>query len=233
MFQPPLSVAAYISRKLIASYQGEVNVDAYRETVLVVHVLEDAIIDYKQLLIKVYLPFLIDGVQINYVLSACPAYTFLYYGLASADGACPVYLVVAGMKVLHDEHHEALVPFVPLLQGEQHVKKRICLALPGVSHHRGLLVEHDARLPFAVFHPVKLMVAEYSDGSVYPHAQVVDKCVFLGGQSLAVLGIYQVLRLDMSEHLFFAKLAFQQYLWQNKHAIVHVGVIVEVIAHIA
>jgi hypothetical protein len=56
--------------------------------------------------------------------------------------------------------------------------------------------------------------------------------VFLGGQFLAVLGIYQVLRLDMPEHLFFAKLAFQQYLGQNKHAVVHVGVVVEVVAHI-
>ena len=57
--------------------------------------------------------------------------------------------------------------------------------------------------------------------------------MFLGGQFFAVLGIYQVLRIDMSEHLFFAKLAFQQNLRQNKHAVVHVGVIVEVIAHIA
>ena len=170
MFQSSLAVAAYVSRKLVASYQGKVHVDTYWETILVVHVLQNAIIDYKQLLIEVYLPFLVDGVQIDHVLSACTAYAFLYYGLASADGACPVYLVVAGMEVLHDEHHEALVPFVPLLQGEQHVKKRICLAPPRVSHHRGLLVEHDARLPFAVFHPIKLMVAEYSDGPVYPYA---------------------------------------------------------------
>ena len=77
------------------------------------------------------------------------------------------------------------------------------------------------------------MVAEHGDGSVYPHAQVVDKRVFLRGQVLAVLGFYQVSWLDVSEYLFFAKLAFQQYLGQNKHAVVHVGIVVEIVAHIA
>ena len=57
--------------------------------------------------------------------------------------------------------------------------------------------------------------------------------MFLGGQFLALLSVYQVLGFDMSEHLFFAKLTFQQYLGQNKHAVVHVGVIVEVVAYIA
>lgn len=76
------------------------------------------------------------------------------------------------------------------------------------------------------------MDAKHGDGSVYPHTQVVDKRVFLGGQFLAVLGFYQVLGFDMPEHLFFAKLAFQQYLGQNKHAVVHVGVIVKVVAYI-
>ena len=137
------------------------------------------------------------------------------------------------MEVLHDEHHKTLVPLVPLLQSEQHIEKRVCPALPCVSHHRGLLVEYYARLPLAVFHSVKLMVAKHGDGSVYPHAQVVDKRVFLRGQVLAVLGFYQVLRLDMPEYLFLAKLAFQQHLGQNKHAVVHVGVIVEVVAYIA
>ena len=132
--------------------------------------LQDAVIDNEQLLVEVYLPFLVDGVQITHVLSACAADAFLYYGLASADGACPVYLVVAGVEVLHDEHHKTLVPLVPLLQSEQHIEKRVCHALPCVSHHRGLLVEYYARLPLAIFHSVKLMVAEHGDGSVYPYA---------------------------------------------------------------
>ena len=104
------------------------------------HVLQDAVIDNKQLLVKVYLPFLVDGIQIAHVLSTCATGGFLYHGLASADSACPVYLVVAGVEVLHDEHHKTLVSFVPFLQGEQHFEKRVCFALPRVSHHRGLLV---------------------------------------------------------------------------------------------
>jgi hypothetical protein len=57
--------------------------------------------------------------------------------------------------------------------------------------------------------------------------------VFLGGQVLAVLGVYQVSWLDMPEHFLLAKLAFQQHLGQNKHAVVHVGVVVVVVAYVA
>ena len=80
--------------------------------------LQYAVIDDKQLLVEVYLAFFVDGIQIAHVLSACATDAFLYYGLASADSACPVYLVVAGVEILHDEHHKTLVPLVPLLQSE-------------------------------------------------------------------------------------------------------------------
>ena len=137
------------------------------------------------------------------------------------------------MQILYDEHHIALVVLVPFQQGKKDIQKSVGLTLlVRLSHHGRLLVQHDAWGCLLATHAVVLMVFEHANGSINPYAQIIDERLFLQSQFVAIICINQVFGVDMSKHFLITILSFKQHLRQNEHAVVHIWVWIEIVAHI-
>ena len=101
------AISIEVSFKLCAFNKLKLAFDFLWKAVSVADEVQNGEENNQQFLIEVYLPFFVNGFQINGLF-------VLYDGRFTADCACPVYLVEAGMQVLYDEEEEILVILVEL-----------------------------------------------------------------------------------------------------------------------
>ena len=125
--------------------------------------------------------------------------------------------VVTGMDVLQDEEDEILVMLVEVDESQQNIEE-------GVVYLSGTFTE--ARYFLVIDNAVSGGTVVNFDGAIYPDRELIDK-VFLVLREWVVLvqvddGFWGV----FAKNSFSIWSVFQQYLWQNKDAIVELGIVV-------
>ena len=125
--------------------------------------------------------------------------------------------VVTRMNVLQDEEDEILVMLVEVYESQQNIEECI-VNLSGTFAKTCYFLVIDNTVSGGI-------VVNF-DGAVYPDGELVDK-VFLVLRKRVVLvqvddGFWGV----FAKNSFAFWSVFQQYLWQNKDAIVQLGIVV-------
>lgn len=125
--------------------------------------------------------------------------------------------VVTRMNVLQDEEDEILVMLVEVYESQQNIEECI-VDLSGTFAKTCYFL--------MIYNTVSGGIVVNLDGAVYPDGELVDK-VFLVLRKRVVLiqvddGFWGV----FAKNSFAFWSVFQQYLWQNKDAIVQLGIVV-------
>ena len=109
LLQAHLAHAVQINLKLLACNQFKITVDRYRESVVLMDVVQDREEDYKQLFVKVDLSLFVHGTQINGIAVLNDCWSCSYR-------AIPIYLVESCMDIAEYVEKEILVVLVELYQ---------------------------------------------------------------------------------------------------------------------
>ena len=208
------AVAVPVALEFRAGDEREAELYFRAEAVAVGYVLQYREVDDDQLLVEVYLPLLVDGVEID---GLAP----LDNGVGAGYGLLPVDFVEARVEVFQYEGEILLILLVEADEGEDNVEQRLGgLALSPVARVFNRLVKNDG---------VLVRVVENDDSAVDPHGELVDEVALRVGQ-LRLVEVDDVLRGVMAEHLV---VFVHQHFRQDIDHVAHLGLRIVVIPDVA
>ena len=125
--------------------------------------------------------------------------------------------VVTGMDVLQDEEDEILVMLVEVDESQQNIKECVVDLSVTFTEARYFLVIDNA-----VFGGVVVNL----DSAVNPDRELIDEVFLLLREWVVLVQVDDGFRGVFAEYFFALRCIFEQYLWQNKDAIVELGIVV-------
>lgn len=129
--------------------------------------------------------------------------------------------VVTGMDVLQDEEDEILVMLVEVDESQQNIKE--CVVDLSVT----LSVTFTEACYFLVIdNAVSGGIVVNLDGAVNPDRELIDEVFLLLREWVVLVQVDDGFRGVFAEYFFALRCIFEQYLWQNKDAIVELGIVV-------
>ena len=154
LHQPHLPHTVQILFELLALNQIILYVDWRVEPIFMVQVVQYAEEDDKQFFLIIHYPFFVHGVQVYWVV-------ILYNGLCMADGAHPVDLVVAPMKVFNGEQYEVSIVAIEIYKREDNVQIGFSLMAASFTSLWQLFVKND---------PIgRVRLVEHAQCAIDPH----------------------------------------------------------------
>ena len=125
--------------------------------------------------------------------------------------------VVTGMDVLQDEEDEILVVLIEVDESQQNIEEGVVDLSVTFTEARYFLVIDNA-----VFGGI---VVNF-DGAVNPDRELIDEVFLLLREWVVLVQVDDGFRGVFAEYFFALRCIFEQYLWQNKDAIVELGIVV-------
>ena len=125
--------------------------------------------------------------------------------------------VVTRMNVLQDEEDEILVMLVEVDESQQNIEE--CVVDLSVTFT-------EARYFLVIDNAVSGGIAVNLDGAVNPDRELVDEVFLVLRKRVILVQVDDVFWGVFAKNSFAFWSVFQQYLWQNKDAIVQLGIVV-------
>ena len=125
--------------------------------------------------------------------------------------------VVTGMDVLQDEEDEILVMLVEVDESQQNIEECV-VDLP--------VTFTEARYFLVIDNAVSGGIVVNLDGAVNPDRELIDEVYLLLREWVVLVQVDDGFRGVFAEYFFALRCIFEQYLWQNKDAIVELGIVV-------
>lgn len=125
--------------------------------------------------------------------------------------------VVTGMDVLQDEEDEILVMLVEVDESQQNIEECVVDLSVTITEARYFLVIDNA---------VSGGIVVNLDGAVNPDRELIDEVFLLLRKWVVLVQVDDGFRGVFAEYFFALRCIFEQYLWQNKDAIVELGIVV-------
>lgn len=125
--------------------------------------------------------------------------------------------VVTGMDVLQDEEDEILVMLVEVDESQQNIEECV-VDLP--------VTFTEARYFLVIDNAVSGGIVVNLDGAVNPDRELIDEVFLLLREWVVLVQVDDGFRGVFAEYFFALRCIFEQYLWQNKDAIVELGIVV-------
>jgi hypothetical protein len=125
--------------------------------------------------------------------------------------------VVTGMDVLQDEEDEILVVLIEVDESQQNIEE--CVVDLSVTFT-------EARYFLVIDNAVSGGIVVNLDGAVNPDRELIDEVFLLLREWVVLVQVDDGFRGVFAEYSFALRCIFEQYLWQNKDAIVELGIVV-------
>ena len=125
--------------------------------------------------------------------------------------------VVTGVDVLQDEEDEILVMLVEVDESQQNIEECV-VDLP--------VTFTEARYFLVIDNAVSGGIIVNLDGAVNPDRELIDEVFLLLREWVVLVQVDDGFRGVFAEYFFALRCIFEQYLWQNKDAIVELGIVV-------
>ena len=125
--------------------------------------------------------------------------------------------VVTGMDVLQDEEDEILVMLVEVDESQQNIEE--CVVDLSVTFT-------EARYFLVIDNAVSGGIVVNLDGALNPDRELIDEVFLLLREWVVLVQVDDGFRGVFAEYFFALRCIFEQYLWQNKDAIVELGIVV-------
>lgn len=125
--------------------------------------------------------------------------------------------VVTGMDVLQDEEDEILVMLVEVDESQQDIEE--CVVDLSVTFT-------EACYFLVIDNAVSGGIVVNLDGAVNPDRELIDEVFLLLREWVVLVQVDDGFRGVFAEYFFALRCIFEQYLWQNKDAIVELGIVV-------
>lgn len=125
--------------------------------------------------------------------------------------------VVTGMDVLQDEEDEILVMLIEVDESQQNIEECV-VDLP--------VTFTEARYFLVIDNAVSGGIVVNLDGAVNPDRELIDEVFLLLREWVVLVQVDDGFRGVFAEYFFALRCIFEQYLWQNKDAIVELGIVV-------
>lgn len=125
--------------------------------------------------------------------------------------------VVTGMDVLQDEEDEILVVLIEVDESQQNIEEGVVDLSVTFTEARYFLVIDNA---------VSGGIVVNLDGAVNPDRELIDEVFLLLREWVVLVQVDDGFRGVFAEYFFALRCIFEQYLWQNKDAIVELGIVV-------
>ena len=158
----------------------------FRESIGIPDIIQNGEEDDEQFLIKVYLAFLVYGIQINWL-------PVLDYGIGRSDGTHPIYFIQAAVHILYDGKEKTLVVFIELNQRKKNIQIGIAQPAPAVTHLRNLRVVDNLCI-------ITLIVFINHDGAVNPYGKLIQEVTFNRIERIVFIKICYFFRSVFTEH---------------------------------
>ena len=220
LHEPHLTHTLQIFLELLTGNQFILNIDRCLKSILVVQIVQNTIVDNKQLLLIVHDTFLIDKLQIYW----CPI--LLHKGRRMTDGLRPVNLIITPMQVLDGEKHEVAILLIKPDQRKNDVEISIRMLSLAFSSSGNVLIQDGLA--------VGVCLVEYTQRTIYPNREFVDKLTVFTAQFFLLFRCHYLLwaysfsifQSHPSQHfLFLLRIISQEHLWQNKDTISELWII--------
>lgn len=121
------------------------------------------------------------------------------------------------MDVLQDEEDEILVVLIEVDESQQNIEK--CVVDLSVTFT-------EARYFLVIDNAVSGGIVVNLDGAVNPDREFIDEVFLLLREWVVLVQVDDGFRGVFAEYFFALRCIFEQYLWQNKDAIVELGIVV-------
>ena len=125
--------------------------------------------------------------------------------------------VVTGMDVLQDEEDEILVMLVEVDESQQDIEE--CVVDLSVTFT-------EACYFLVIDNAVSGGIVVNLDSAVNPDRELIDEVFLLLREWVVLVQVDDGFRGVFAEYFFALRCIFEQYLWQNKDAIVELGIVV-------
>ncbi|CDA75050.1 unknown [Bacteroides sp. CAG:530] len=166
--------------ELLSCYKVVLNVDWSVKSILLIKVIQYTVKYNEQLLLIVYDALLVNQMQISRFIT-------LHYCHLLVDSACPVYLVIASMKILYGEENKVTVLLIKADKRQHNIQISIGFRPFSLSGLWQTLVKDNLAL--------RIGLIEHVQRPINPYRKLIDKLSVFIAQLLLSLRSQYLLRL--------------------------------------